>query len=654
MQHGATDRATDDPDEAPATGEPGDAPRAGWTPPVWAYRAAARLMARVFAARTPGAGWQAAHAAAVAEGAVLGIAERDLLRACAALRGRITVLLGREPELDTVAASCSGAGANVERLSPGEARTFEASAAGAVPVLAIGQAPRAIAHALDILTALRRPLRVLAMDRARTVLRWTSGLAFPLELDFAQCAVALGPGFEPPRNATARAHLADDILLALDRSPEIEGATVVARPASRPATLRLYAAATALLSPLALPYLVLRTRAGKEVLRRLAERRGRSRAQRPEGRLVWFHAASVGESLSVLPLAREFAAHGLADAALLTTGTVTSARLIEGRATDRITHQFVPLDVPRYARRFLEHWRPDAILFVESEIWPNLMRAAAERRIPFAVVNGRMSERSFARWLRWPATARAVLASLDLVLAQTPADARRFAALGARDVRHIGNLKFDSPAPPVDPGELETVRRIMGDRPRWLAASTHEGEETFIAEAHFAIRERFPDLLTVIVPRHPDRSAAIARLLEDRWLVPARRSMAQGISAKTDIYLADTLGELGLFYRLAGVAFVGGSLVSVGGHNPIEPAQLDCAIVHGPHVHNFADTYAALDAAGGAVAVADSAELARQISDLLASEPRRTELTARGRAELARNAGSVERAMQALAPRFAA
>ncbi|NND49265.1 MAG: 3-deoxy-D-manno-octulosonic acid transferase, partial [Rhizobiales bacterium] len=248
----------------------------------------------------------------------------------------------------------------------------------------------------------------------------------------------------------------------------------------------------------------------------------------------------------------------------------------------------------------------------------------------------------------------AILSALDLVLAQSRPYSHRFAQLGARDVRHIGNLKFDCAAPPVDQDALETINADLEGRPFWLAASTHDGEEDLIAAAHFAIRERYPNLLTIIVPRHPDRAEAITKLIEERWLVTARRSLSQKIDAKTDIYIADTMGELGLFYRLAQVAFIGGSLVKTGGHNPIEPAQLDCAIVHGPHVHNFADTYAALDNAGGALAIADSAELAHQISDLLSNAARCTGLVATSKVEIARNEGTVERALELLAPQFAA
>jgi 3-deoxy-D-manno-octulosonic-acid transferase len=417
-------------------------------------------------------------------------------------------------------------------------------------------------------------------------------------------------------------------------------------------TLRVYAAVATIVSILTLPHLLMRARAGKEDLERIAERRAITKYERPQGRLIWLHAASVGEILSALPLAKELLLHNLADNILVTTGTVSSARMVDERAVDNIIHQYVPLDVPRYAGRFIHHWQPDGAIFIESELWPNLIYEIALANIPLAFVNGRMSEKSFARWQRWPASSKNLFKTVQLVLAQSADHASRFSALGAVDVRHLGNLKFDTPALPVSENALVSFNAMVGQRPVWLAASTHEGEERLIAEAHFIIRKRYPELLTIIVPRHPDRASTIVKMLEELQLVVARRSKAEPAVAKSDVYLADTLGELGLFYRYCDIAFIGGSLVEVGGHNPIESAQLGCVVIHGPHVQNFVDTYKLLNNIEGVVVVKNENELANQVTDLLSQEERRKKLNRMSQVEITRNKGSLERIVLALSDKF--
>jgi 3-deoxy-D-manno-octulosonic-acid transferase len=367
-----------------------------------------------------------------------------------------------------------------------------------------------------------------------------------------------------------------------------------------------WAGAAAAAAPLLRPYLRWRAGRGKEVAARLRERRGEG-ADRPPGRLLWLHAASVGETLSLLPLLEALAARAPDLSVLVTTGTVTAAELLARRLPPalaaRVRHRFAPLDVPRWVDRFLSGWRPDAGALVESELWPNLVRAARRRGVPLALVNARLSERSARRWRRWaPGLARELVSAFSPVLAQTPADAVRLGALGAPLALCLGNLKDAAEPLPADPAELEELRRAVAGRPVFLAASTHPGEEAIALEAHRRLAaDGFPDLLTVLAPRHPHRGPAVAA--EAGGLAVVRRAAGEAPGPGTAVYVADTLGELGLFYRLAGVCLVGGSLVPHGGQNPLEPARLGCPVLLGPHTGNFAEPVARLLAAGGALRV---------------------------------------------------
>lgn len=374
-------------------------------------------------------------------------------------------------------------------------------------------------------------------------------------------------------------------------------------------------------SHLAAPVLPLllqrRMRAGKEDPARLGERLGQPGLPRPQGRLIWIHAASVGESLSVLPLIERLLQDDRAAHVLMTTGTVTSARMMATRLPERALHQYVPVDTPAAVAGFLEHWHPDVAIWVESEFWPNLIEATRRRGIPMALVNARMSERSYRRWKLLPGTIGRLLSVFRICVAQSPGDAGRLGSLGARNVACHGNLKDSAPPLRSDPRELYALSQAIGRRPVWLAASTHPGEERLIAKAHTRVRARLPGLLTIVIPRHPQRGAELAAELAGPQLSLARRSLDETIAPATDIYLADTLGEMGLFYAAAPLAFVGGSLVPHGGQNPLEPARLDCAILLGPHTFNFAEQAASLTAAGGARLVPDVDALAEAVAALL-------------------------------------
>ncbi|HET6184247.1 MAG TPA: 3-deoxy-D-manno-octulosonic acid transferase [Acetobacteraceae bacterium] len=403
----------------------------------------------------------------------------------------------------------------------------------------------------------------------------------------------------------------------------------------------LWAGGTTLAAPLLRVSLRGRARRGKEIAARLAEREGIDPTPRPSGWLLWLHAASVGESVSVLPVLRELARRSPELNVLLTTGTVTSARLLADRLGEveapRVLHRFAPLDVPRWARRFLDHWRPDAAAFVESELWPNLLAGCRARGIPTMLVNGRLSDRSFARWRCAPGAARQVMGMFDRIWAQGEADAARFRALGAARVEVRGNLKFAAPPLPADMAEVVRLRALLAGRPCWVAASTHPGEEAIVIAAHRALAARCAGLLTILVPRHPERGAEVAVLAGN--LPMRRRALGEAPPETGGVWIADTLGELGLWYRLAPVALVGRSLVPPGGgQNPLEPVRLGCVVASGPLMGNFAEAAAALEAAGALARVRDGAELARFVAAMLDDPARRAVAAEAGRAAIARYA----------------
>src|SRR5215831_18364518 len=327
---------------------------------------------------------------------------------------------------------------------------------------------------------------------------------------------------------------------------------------SLPMTLRMYQRLSSGLVPLAPALISRRLKQGKEDPARVGERRGVSQDVRPHGPMVWIHGASVGEVLASAALIERLRALNIR--ILLTSGTVTSAAIVAKRFPPDIIHQYVPFDSPRYVARFLNHWRPSLALFIESDLWPNLILQSAARRLPMVLINGRMSPRSFPRWRRAQNTISALLDKFDVCLAQSPTDAERFVALGCRSVITTGNLKLDVPAPPADPDRLERLLLLTRGRPVVVAASTHPGEEEILIEAHKTLSGFFAGLLTVIVPRHPDRGISIARTIIAAGLKPALRSREELPTAATDIYVGDTMGELGLFYRLAAIVFMGGSL----------------------------------------------------------------------------------------------
>lgn len=412
--------------------------------------------------------------------------------------------------------------------------------------------------------------------------------------------------------------------------------------------LKVYRGGTALFGLAAPLMLTWRAWQGKEDRARRSERYGVTRVLRPAGPLAWFHAASVGETNAVLPVIERLLAERPDLHVLLTTGTVTSAALAARRLGPRAIHQFVPLDVPSYVRSFLDHWKPDLGVLAESEIWPNLIIEAADDGVPLALVNARMSTRSGRRWRRFKSVSGPLFSRFDLVLAQNEPMARAFKDLGAQRVGAVGNLKIDAPPPVVDAAVQARLKDALAGRPVFVAASTHDPEEEAIARAHRMIARELPGICTILAPRHPGRCKAIAEMLRAQGLRVVVRSSGEVPSADTDIYLADTIGELGTFYSLASVAFIGGSLIPHGGQNPVEAISRGAAVLTGPHWTNFKDFYRALLRFKGAREIANADELAANVISLLKNEGELAALRSGGQGAVASLAGALDRTVEAL------
>ena len=413
-------------------------------------------------------------------------------------------------------------------------------------------------------------------------------------------------------------------------------------------TLRLYRGFGSVLYPFTGPFLRARARKGKEDRERRGERYGYASWDRPPGPLVWLHAASVGESLAIMPLIKRMESFGIN--LVLTTGTVTSASVAQDRISERTIHQYVPMDMKRAIGRFLDHWQPDMAIFAESEIWPTTIRELSARNVPQILVNARMSDRSNKRWSKRPSLAKIIFQNLSLVLAQSAVDAERFERLGARKVCTVGNLKIDVGVPQGDTASHAQLSSMIGERPTWAAISTHKGEEESVAAVHNMIKKQIPDLLTILVPRHPERGEEIALQLAKSSVKVASRSLDEKITAETDIYLGDTIGEMGLYLGLTDIVFMGKSLKSEGGQNPIEPVMTRSAILSGRFVQNFRDTYQALLENGGARLVADEKMLADHVLHLLRNPKDLVAMQNAALQTVKEMAGALDRSIQELDP----
>lgn len=405
--------------------------------------------------------------------------------------------------------------------------------------------------------------------------------------------------------------------------------------------LGAYRLTGSVLYPFMGPFLRLRARRGKEDRLRRYERYGYPSADRPQGPLVWFHAASVGESMAVLPLIESISSQGIH--VIMTTGTVTSAAVVRDRLPPATFHQYVPLDFEKAVKRFLGHWNPDLAIFSESEIWPTTVLEMSKKRIPLVLVNARMSDRSFARWRGAPALAEALFESISHIVAQSDLDAERFRELGASPVTVSGNLKVDTDTLPYDELEFYRIQDQIGARPVWVAASTHAGEEAEALAVHRMLLAEMPDLLTVIVPRHPERGEEVAKLAARNKIDICRRSASDPLLPTTGVYLGDTIGEMGLYLRLSEVVFMGRSLTAKGGQNPLEPAMTGAAILSGPNVGNFRDAYRNLLTNGGAKLVRDRKMLAENVAYLLLRPDERLKMIEAAAETLGAMRGALER-----------
>lgn len=385
---------------------------------------------------------------------------------------------------------------------------------------------------------------------------------------------------------------------------------------------------------------------GKEDAARQGERFGFTSISRPNGTLVWLHAASVGEVQSVLTLVRALLATHPAIHVLITTGTLTSAALVAQQNISRTIHQFVPVDTYPAVRRFIKHWQPDVALWVESEFWPQLLWQAQRQHIPMLLINGRVAQNTYENWKRWPNTIRSLLHSFCSIYAGSSDDAVRLKALGAANIHDVGNIKFDAEPLACDESMLQQFVQQCAGRRVFLAASTHANEEQLIAQVHRNVAQQCSNLLTIIVPRHAARGAKITADLRAQGLTIAQRSMGDGITKKTNIYVADTMGELGLFYRAAEIVFMGGSLIAHGGQNPLEAARLNNAILTGPHTHNFTAMIARFSSANAMRVVANSAALCAELSVLLADDTARQTLAKNARHVVDQSRGASDMILQ--------
>jgi 3-deoxy-D-manno-octulosonic-acid transferase len=402
-------------------------------------------------------------------------------------------------------------------------------------------------------------------------------------------------------------------------------------------------------------YSVLLTLAVPLILLRLYWRGGKNPAYRqrwgerfgfvpslPENSCLWIHAVSVGEVRAALPLINALQERYPARGLLVTTTTPTGSQQVYHALGDSVSHAYLPYDLPGAVRRFLSRVQPGLAIVMETELWPNVYHQCAAANIPLVVANARLSARSTSRYLRLADFSRSVLAHTTLIAAQSELDAERFRALGAPRVRVMGNLKYDLSLPTKLPAQGGALRQALGiSRPVLVAASTHSGEDEQVLEAFLTARCRLPDLLLVLVPRHPERFDTVANLCSQRGLTVVRRSTGQSCTSTTAVFLGDSMGELLLFYAAADVAFVGGSLVPHGGHNALEAALLGLPVLFGPHMFNFIEVSERLLTAQAAWRVTNAEELAARLVELVADHSLRRVAGQRAQTVVEENRGAL-------------
>lgn len=382
--------------------------------------------------------------------------------------------------------------------------------------------------------------------------------------------------------------------------------------------LLIYNILNVLLLPFWAVYLLYRAIKGKEQLSRLPERFGIASLPAPKNKkLIWIHVASVGETMSILTLIDKLKTTLPSCQILLTSGTVTSARIIKDKLKDVVIHQYLPLDNYLCINLFLNHWRPKLVLFVESEFWPCIISETA-KRCKVISVNTRLSPKSCQDWQKYSVLIKPIIDSISLFMPQSLDDMERLKLIGAKNTLYLGNLKYCTNNQIINDKALLKLKAILKGREILLAASTHEGEDKLAAEVYCHLKKQNKDLLLIIAPRHPVRGKKIKQMLENELgLKIATRSINEKVANDTDVYLADTIGELNYFYSISPIAIVGGSFVPVGGHNIIEPAKLGSAIIIGPYYFNFQEICDEFAEKKAAQFVLDKEECIKAIEKLL-------------------------------------
>ena len=368
-------------------------------------------------------------------------------------------------------------------------------------------------------------------------------------------------------------------------------------------------------------YIEKRKKMGKEDIKRFNERVGRPTKPRPAGRLIWLHGASVGESISMLPLINRLLEIYPDAHVMVTTGTTTSAEVMAKRLPERAFHQYLPIDNPVFAARFIRHWQPTIALWFESEFWPGMLSTIKRRNIPLILINGRISNKSFKRWQQFDFVIKEILDCFTACLGQSEEDAYRLRALGAKDAMCLGNLKYAGLPIPVDEEKKKEIQDEIGERPVWLVSSTHSDEEAKIGRYLKELSAKHEGLLTIIAPRHPTRGVEIRDILQDKYqLKTALRSANEKIQPETEVYIADTIGEMGIWYELCPIVFIGGSLIPHGGQNFMEPSRCRDAVIVGPHMHNFTDAMNRAKRADGIIQVDETVDLIDMVDQLLSNK----------------------------------
>ena len=368
-------------------------------------------------------------------------------------------------------------------------------------------------------------------------------------------------------------------------------------------------------------YIEKRKKMGKEDVKRFNERVGRPTKPRPAGRLIWLHGASVGESISMLPLINRLLEIYPDAHVMVTTGTTTSAEVMAKRLPERAFHQYLPIDNPVFAARFIRHWQPTIALWFESEFWPGMLSTIKRRNIPLILINGRISNKSFKRWQQFDFVIKEILDCFTACLGQSEEDAYRLRALGAKDAMCLGNLKYAGLPIPVDEEKKKEIQDEIGERPVWLVSSTHSDEEAKIGRYLKELSAKHEGLLTIIAPRHPTRGGEIRDILQDKYqLKTALRSANEKIQPETEVYIADTIGEMGIWYELCPIVFIGGSLIPHGGQNFMEPSRCRDAVIVGPHMHNFTDAMNRAKRADGIIQVDETVDLIDMVDQLLSNK----------------------------------